>query len=149
MSRLGEQSYNLLFNNCEHFATWCKTGLHRSAQMENFIKTSRQGVLAIGQLMPEAMMTGLSSLLKQGLMDERSKKKALTTLKKLEAIRLTLLEKLNQILTKANAWMENEPKTLYTRNLLLKGQAIADELTALEDMQARISELLQESDQPV
>ena len=24
MGRLGEQDYNLLFNNCEHFATWCK-----------------------------------------------------------------------------------------------------------------------------
>ena len=22
MGRLGEQDYNLLFNNCEHFATW-------------------------------------------------------------------------------------------------------------------------------
>ena len=30
MSRLEEQNYNLLFNNCEHFAHWCKTGRHRS-----------------------------------------------------------------------------------------------------------------------
>ena len=27
MSRLGERKYNLLANNCEHFATWCKTCL--------------------------------------------------------------------------------------------------------------------------
>jgi Lecithin retinol acyltransferase len=27
-SRLGESEYNLLFNNCEHFAVWCKTGQH-------------------------------------------------------------------------------------------------------------------------
>ena len=33
MGRLGEQDYNLLFNNCEHFATWCKTGRHRSGQV--------------------------------------------------------------------------------------------------------------------
>ncbi|MCQ2518009.1 MAG: lecithin retinol acyltransferase family protein [Lachnospiraceae bacterium] len=26
MSKLGEQDYNLLFHNCEHFAMWCKTG---------------------------------------------------------------------------------------------------------------------------
>lgn len=25
-SRLGETGYSLLFNNCEHFAMWCKTG---------------------------------------------------------------------------------------------------------------------------
>jgi len=25
-SRIGEQTYNLFFNNCDHFATWCKIG---------------------------------------------------------------------------------------------------------------------------
>ncbi|TRU85675.1 MAG: NC domain-containing protein, partial [Microcystis novacekii Mn_MB_F_20050700_S1D] len=37
LSRLGEQKYNLLFNNCEHFATWCKTGISKSQQIEEFI----------------------------------------------------------------------------------------------------------------
>lgn len=32
-SRLGEKKYNLLFNNCEHFATWCKTGISDSKQI--------------------------------------------------------------------------------------------------------------------
>jgi hypothetical protein len=36
-SRLGEQKYNLLFNNCEHFATWCKTGFSDSQQIRDFI----------------------------------------------------------------------------------------------------------------
>lgn len=36
-SRLGEQKYNLLFNNCEHFATWCKTGISYSQQVADFI----------------------------------------------------------------------------------------------------------------
>lgn len=35
-SRLGEQKYNLLFNNCEHFATWCKTGISDSQQIRDF-----------------------------------------------------------------------------------------------------------------
>jgi Lecithin retinol acyltransferase len=34
-SRLGESEYNLLFNNCEHFAVWCKTGQHKSEQVKN------------------------------------------------------------------------------------------------------------------
>lgn len=34
-SRLGEEGYDLIFNNCEHFATWCKTGIHKSKQSEN------------------------------------------------------------------------------------------------------------------
>jgi hypothetical protein len=36
-SRLGEQQYNLLFNNCEHFATWCKTGISHSKQIRDFL----------------------------------------------------------------------------------------------------------------
>ena len=32
-SRLGESSYNLATNNCEHFAIWCKTGISESHQV--------------------------------------------------------------------------------------------------------------------
>jgi len=32
-SRVGEVNYNLLQNNCEHFARWCKTGDSRSEQI--------------------------------------------------------------------------------------------------------------------
>ena len=35
-SRLGERQYDLFFNNCEHFATWCKTGRRESAQLSSF-----------------------------------------------------------------------------------------------------------------
>lgn len=31
--RLGETHYNLITNNCEHFAIWCKTGLDLSSQV--------------------------------------------------------------------------------------------------------------------
>ncbi len=36
-SRIGEDEYNFLFNNCEHFATWCKTGISDSKQIRDFI----------------------------------------------------------------------------------------------------------------
>lgn len=36
-SRLGEQEYNLLFNNCEHFTNWCKTGISDSKQIRDFV----------------------------------------------------------------------------------------------------------------
>jgi hypothetical protein len=32
-SRLGEGKYNPVFNNCEHFAVWCKTGVSESSQV--------------------------------------------------------------------------------------------------------------------
>lgn len=34
-SRLGQRGYNLIFNNCEHFTRWCKTGDRRSKQVDN------------------------------------------------------------------------------------------------------------------
>jgi hypothetical protein len=36
-SRLGEDRYRFLTNNCEHFAEWCATGQSRSSQVERFL----------------------------------------------------------------------------------------------------------------
>ncbi|MDT9339075.1 lecithin retinol acyltransferase family protein [Trichodesmium erythraeum 21-75] len=36
-NRLGERKYNIIFNNCEHFASWCITGVSDSQQIKNFI----------------------------------------------------------------------------------------------------------------
>jgi hypothetical protein len=33
-SRLGENRYRLLTNNCEHFSEWCVNGVHRSRQVD-------------------------------------------------------------------------------------------------------------------
>jgi len=33
-SRLGENDYRLLTNNCEHFCNWCVSGISRSTQVE-------------------------------------------------------------------------------------------------------------------
>lgn len=37
-SRLGERKYDLALNNCEHFALWCKTGIHQSHQVEGLLR---------------------------------------------------------------------------------------------------------------
>lgn len=34
LSRVGEDRYNLVFNNCEHFAAWCVTGKNESKQVK-------------------------------------------------------------------------------------------------------------------
>lgn len=47
-SRLGEEKYNLLFNNCEHFATWCKTGISDCKQVRDFLPAVSR--LKIGDL---------------------------------------------------------------------------------------------------
>jgi hypothetical protein len=34
-SLIGRTDYNLVSNNCEHFAYWCKTGRHESSQVQD------------------------------------------------------------------------------------------------------------------
>lgn len=43
-SRLGEDLYNLLCNNCEHFATWCVFGLHSSDQVNTYLANGAAAV---------------------------------------------------------------------------------------------------------
>lgn len=40
--RLGDQGYGLIFNNCEHFANWCKTGKRISKQTKGLDALSRR-----------------------------------------------------------------------------------------------------------
>jgi len=52
--RLEEDAYDLCGNNCEHFATWCKTGKHASQQVKNAaavgIGASGSGAAVAGSL---------------------------------------------------------------------------------------------------
>jgi hypothetical protein len=41
-SRIGENSYSLLSNNCEHFCEWCLCGEHRSEQVERALVLPRR-----------------------------------------------------------------------------------------------------------
>ncbi len=150
MSRIGEQNYNLLFNNCEHFANWCKTGRHRSGQVEDWLHTGSLGALALGQLMPAALFTGLGLLLRKGLIDEASKERARQGLVQLQRLRQTLLEKLESTLEQAEVWLKGMPGQgaddrldRRGRQLLLTGRTIADELAAVEDLESRIRTLLE------
>jgi hypothetical protein len=46
-SRIGQGDYSLFSNNCEHFATWCKTGRSHSEQVE----TAKEGVALTAELL--------------------------------------------------------------------------------------------------
>ena len=151
MSRIGEQRYNLLFNNCEHFASWCKTGRHQSGQVESFLHTSSLGALALGQLMPAALLTGLRLLLKRGLVNEQSRDRARRGLLQLKKLRQSLLNQLEGTLEQAEGWIRGGPNSGASdryggqgRKLLKAGQSLADELAAVEELEQRISDLLNE-----
>lgn len=65
-SRLGEKfAYNLLFNNCEHFATWCKTGIYHSQQVQDFLPL-------LDRLQIESLSNPLKQALKQGPHEQSS-----------------------------------------------------------------------------
>jgi hypothetical protein len=46
-SRLGENDYRLLTNNCEHFCNWCLSGVSRSAQVEQRLPLRMLGAILI------------------------------------------------------------------------------------------------------
>ena len=132
MGRLGEQDYNLLFNNCEHFATWCKTGRHRSEQVDSFLDRARNW----SGLMPSALIKGLELLVQRGLLDDDARTMAKRGVENLERLRLSLLHKLEGLLERAGDGTD--------RSLLLTGQSLADELAAVEDLKQRLDALLEE-----
>jgi Lecithin retinol acyltransferase len=43
MKQLGKKQYDLLFNNCEHFALFCKTGIHESTQVRRIFNLLPSG----------------------------------------------------------------------------------------------------------
>jgi hypothetical protein len=45
-SRMGEDRYRLLTNNCEHFCEWCLRGAARSSQIEAWLARPRFALLA-------------------------------------------------------------------------------------------------------
>jgi hypothetical protein len=42
LSCLGERDYHLLWNNCEHFVTWCRSGKRESQQVDRFMQTASE-----------------------------------------------------------------------------------------------------------
>lgn len=58
-SRLGENHYRLLTNNCEHFCTWCLLGESRSEQVHCCLRHPRTGVHALVCLVKAFVESGV------------------------------------------------------------------------------------------
>ena len=58
-SRVGEDHYRLLTNNCEHFCEWCLHGMARSFQVEAWFARPRLALLATLRLLIRVPMTSL------------------------------------------------------------------------------------------
>lgn len=149
MGRLGEQNYNLLFNNCEHFAHWCKTGRHRSEQVENWLHTGSLGALALGQFVPAAVLSGARMLLRQGLrlndaQLEQGKALARRSIEQLDGLRLKLQQRLELELAKAEQrWNPGEAQSPGFETLRLAAQKLADQLSEVEELEGRLERMLE------
>mgnify|MGYP001059094169 FL=1 len=149
MGRLGEQNYNLLFNNCEHFAHWCKTGRHRSEQVENWLHTGSLGALALGQFVPAAVLGGARMLLRQGLrlndaQLEQGKTLALRSIEQLDGLRLKLQQRLELELAKTEQrWSPGDPQSPGFETLRLAAQKLADQLSEVEELEGRLERMLE------
>ena len=45
INRIGEDDYNVIFNNCEHFACWCVTGNYRCDQVNSVMRQTSSALL--------------------------------------------------------------------------------------------------------
>jgi hypothetical protein len=64
-SRLGENRYRFLSNNCEHFSEWCVNGEHRSPQVECLLAPLRCVAGALNDLLRRLKATPLRRRLQQ------------------------------------------------------------------------------------
>ncbi len=56
-SRLGENCYHMLTNNCEHFCEWCLRGKNRSSQVDRIKSRPRRLALAVSKLVEQPLQT--------------------------------------------------------------------------------------------
>lgn len=80
LTRLNEQAYNLILNNCEHFANWVQKGLPKSEQVEDVGKAlaitgAGIGLIALAskdeKIATVGLLTAALGLLAIGLSDQR------------------------------------------------------------------------------
>ena len=134
MGRLGEQNYNLLFNNCEHFAHWCKTGRHRSSQVEGWLELPGNLISGLQQGLLKVLQQGLERGLEQLDPDLISR-----GLSQLEELRQRLQGKLEDELRRAESrWGDSR-----FEGLRLAAQRLADQLSEVEELETAIEAQLQ------
>ena len=77
-SRLGERRYDLFFNNCEHFADWCKTGRGECSQLDNFgLRFSQIKLPEVGELAQRAAQKAAQGAAARTAQDESPERTSL------------------------------------------------------------------------
>lgn len=142
-SRLGENKYNFLFNNCEHFATWCKTGISDSKQIREFLP-------AISKINLENLPQPLQNAL--GATDSQNSERLVTeALNDIKSLWETIQPQYKQAVKESEIWHKVATEAVrrnrddLARAALLKKQKFtqkAQELASELDQLARMTEKL-------
>jgi Lecithin retinol acyltransferase/PspA/IM30 family len=135
-SRLGEENYNLLFNNCEHFATWCKTGISDSKQIRDFIP-------AIGKLDTSKLAESIKRSLKQT--DDRNAEQLVQdALNDIKTVWEQVQPEYQQTLQEINTWEKVAKQALQNNREDLARAALLKKRTNQQkawDLEAQLNDL--------
>lgn len=135
-SRLGEENYNLLFNNCEHFATWCKTGISDSKQIRDFVP-------AIGKLDTSKLGDLVKRSLKQT--DDRNAKQLVQdALNDIKTVWEQVQPEYQQTLQEINTWEKVAKQALQNNREYLARAALIKKRTNQQkawDLEAQLNDL--------
>ncbi|MEY2979543.1 MAG: lecithin retinol acyltransferase family protein [Prochlorotrichaceae cyanobacterium] len=171
MSRLGERDYHLVFNNCEHFATWCKTGQHHSQQVNQAMAASVVGGviggMAVNPLLAApalaaAGLYGFSQFQQQIQQAERTGDPQVAqeylrqAFAELEQVKRSLEPQLDRVLREAYKWhctaqlaikrqQEDLAKAALLKKYPLKQEALQlqAQLDEVRQLEAQLQQLLQ------
>lgn len=138
-SRLGEKKYNLLSNNCEHLATWCKTGISDSRQIRDFIPI-------ISQMNTEELYEPIAEAVR-GSNREKADQMFNKAIADIKIVWDTLQPEYNQEVREINAWQKVAIKALkqnredLARQALIKKQKYEKSATEKKAKLDRLAEM--------
>jgi len=137
-SRLGERQYDLFFNNCEHFANWCKVGRSECHQLNEFGLRSDQIKL------PQVDELGRSAA--QDESPEQTRQLFETALSNVEIATRTLLPQYKSALKETLTWHRVAQKALEGDREKLARAALHRKVAAKKEAQKIKNHLSQLSD---
>ncbi|MBE9063855.1 lecithin retinol acyltransferase family protein [cf. Phormidesmis sp. LEGE 11477] len=150
-SRLGEREYDLFFNNCEHFANWCKTGRRECAQLDDFgLNLERVKLPAATDLVRQAALSAIGKAAGRPSTDESPQKTSelfQTALENVAIATRTLLPAYEQATRDRTTWHQVAQRALgkdredLARAALYKKVAADKKATDIKDKLSQLSDL--------